>query len=237
MKICIITIATNKYIDFVQPLLDSIENNFLVNHEISCLLFTNNEIERVSENIRISKIEHEPWPFITLKRFHYFLLEKDYINQFDYCFYIDADMKVVDKVGEEIFGDLVGTIHPGRFHQLPNEYNYERNKKSTAYIPFDSGKKYYIGSFNGGVPQKFLKMSEVLSKNIDKDLENDIIAIWHDESHINRYFLDNPPTIELSPAYSFPEAAIIHQNWAGGHINKYDPIILSLHKNHSEIRS
>lgn len=236
MKICVLVIATNKYINFIQTLLDSIENNFLTDHDISCLLFTDNEIEEVSDNVKISKIEHESWPGITLKRFHYFLKERQYISQFDYCFYIDADMRVVGKVGDEILGDLVGTIHPGRFHQEPDEYNYERNEKSTAYVPFGGGSKYYIGSFNGGKPEHFLKMSEVLSKNIDIDLENGIIAVWHDESHMNRYFIDNPPDIELSPSYSYPEAVINNPTWAGGHVKKYEPLIFALDKNHSKLR-
>ena len=37
MKICILTIATNKYIQFVERLLNNIEENFLNGHEIQCL--------------------------------------------------------------------------------------------------------------------------------------------------------------------------------------------------------
>ena len=83
MKICILNIATNKYIQFIEPLLDSIEKNFLNGHEISALVFTNHEIEEVSDNVKISQIEHEQWPIPTLKRYHYFLKEKVYISQFD----------------------------------------------------------------------------------------------------------------------------------------------------------
>ena len=35
----------------------------------------------------------------TLKRFNYFVKEKDYISQFDYCYYFDVDMGIVDNVG------------------------------------------------------------------------------------------------------------------------------------------
>ena len=40
MKICILTIATNQYLQFVEKLYDDIEENFLNGHEINCLLFT-----------------------------------------------------------------------------------------------------------------------------------------------------------------------------------------------------
>lgn len=59
MKICVITIATGRYIQFVEKLLESIENNFLVGHDISCLLFTDNDLEEASDNIKVSKIEHK----------------------------------------------------------------------------------------------------------------------------------------------------------------------------------
>ena len=98
MKICILTIATNKYIQFVERLLDNIEENFLNGHEIQCLLFTDHEVE-TSDNVRVCQIDHEPWPMPTLKRYNYFVKEKEFISQFDYCFYFDVDMGIVDNVG------------------------------------------------------------------------------------------------------------------------------------------
>jgi len=77
MKICILTIATNKYIQFVERLLDNIDENFLNGHEIQCLLFTDHEVE-ASDNVRVSQIGHEPWPMPTLKRYNYFIKEKDF---------------------------------------------------------------------------------------------------------------------------------------------------------------
>jgi len=168
MKICILNIATNKYIQFVEPLLDSIEENFLNGHEISALVFTNHEIEENSENVKISQIEHEQWPIPTLKRYHYFVKEKEYISQFDYCFYMDVDMMIEDKVGDEILGDLVATQHPGFWFRDVNEFSYERRPESTAYVPFGEGKMYYAGGFNGGKPEHFLKMSETIVANVEK---------------------------------------------------------------------
>ena len=234
MKICILNIATNKYINFVEQLLDSVEENFLNGHEISALVFTNHEIEEVSENVKISQIEHEPWPIPTLKRYHYFLKEKEYISQFDYCFYMDVDMRIVDKVGDEILGDLVATQHPGFWFKSPNEFSYERREKSTAYVPYGEGKMYYAGGFNGGKPEYFLKMAESIAENIEKDFENNLIAVWHDESHMNRYLIDNPPTLELTPSYCYPEA--VKFNPAGWNV-PFEEKIVALEKNHSQVRS
>ena len=75
MKILILTIATNKYIQFVERLYDNIEEKFLNGHEIQGLLFTEHDVE-TSDNIKVSQIDHEPWPMPTLKRYNYFVKKK-----------------------------------------------------------------------------------------------------------------------------------------------------------------
>ena len=185
MKICILTIATNKYIQFVERLLDNIEENFLNGHEIRCLLFTDHEVE-TSDNVRVCQIDHEPWPMPTLKRFNYFIKEKDWILEHDYCYYLDVDMGTVDKVGDEVLSDLVATMHPYQSFYPKQDRSYDRNSKSLAYVPVgEEPENYYAGGFNGGSTKRFLEMAEVLADRVTKDLENDVIALWHDESQMN----------------------------------------------------
>ena len=142
----------------------------------------------------------------------------------DYLFYCDVDMRFVDNVGDEILAERVGTVHPG---YVGNKGTPETRPESLAYIPNNINNTYYAGGFNGGSAECFLKMSTVLDQNILKDLENGITAIWFDESHLNRYFVDNPPIKSLSPSYCYPE------NWD---LN-YDKNLLALDKNHEEIRN
>ena len=80
MKICILTIATNKYIQFVERLYNNLEENFLNGHELECLLFTEHDVE-TSDNVKVSKIDHEPCTMPTLKRYNYFVKEKEYISK------------------------------------------------------------------------------------------------------------------------------------------------------------
>ena len=55
MKILILTIATNKYIQFVERLYDNIHDNFLNDHHIECLLFTEHDVE-TSDNLSLIHI-------------------------------------------------------------------------------------------------------------------------------------------------------------------------------------
>ena len=63
--------------------------------------------------------------------------------------------------------------------------------------------------------------------NIYTDLGKNIIAVWHDESHLNRYFVDHKPTVILSPSYCYPESWKL----------PYKKRLLALDKNHAAIRS
>ena len=231
MKVCILTIATNKYIQFVERLLDNIEENFLNGHDIQCLLFTDHAVE-TSDNVTVSQIDHEPWPMPTLKRYNYFIKEKEFISQFDYCFYFDVDMGLVDKVGDEVLSDLVATMHPYQTFYPKEQRSYDRNSKSLAYVSLgEEGDNYYAGGFNGGTTKRFLEMSEVLSERVSKDLENGVVALWHDESHMNRYLINNPPTLSLTPSYCFAEEQMGNLDYP------YEPKIIALKKNHNELRS
>ena len=230
MKICILTIATNKYLQFVEKLYDDIAEKFVPGAEIDCLLFTDHEIEETSDNVRVHYIDHEPWPMPTLKRYNYFVKEKDYILEHDYCFYLDADMRIDAPVGEEVLSDLVATQHGYQSMHPKEQMSYDRNPECLAYVAPGDEVTYYAGGFNGGKTTKFMEMAEVIADRVNRDLEKDIIALWHDESHMNRYMIDNPPTLALNPEYCYAEEFI------GTQFPFQNPKIIALKKNHAELR-
>lgn len=225
MKICILTIATNKYIQFVERLLNNIEDNFLNGHEIQCLLFTDHEVE-TSDNVKVCQIGHQPWPEPALKKYNYINSQSEYLKNFDYVYLFDADVGIVDIVGEEVLQDLVGVLHPYKILEPKNIYPYEKRKQSTAYISDDNHDKYYAAAFVGGKSSSFLKMAKTISGRVLEDEKNGIIAKWHDESHLNKYFNENPPT-SLSPSYMFPEELIGHPQYP------FEPKIVALKKESS----
>lgn len=223
-KIGLVIIATNKYIQFLQPLIESADEYFLKNQDVTYFVFTNKDIDiKSNRNIVKVDVEHREWPWMTLGRYKIFSDNSEELSKMDYLYYCDVDMRFLGEVGDEVLDDRVATQHPGYYGKRGTP---ETNIKSLAFINQNEPMQYFAGGFNGGTSEEYLKMSKTISENIDIDYSNGIIAIWHDESHMNRYFVDNKPTKILSPSYCYSEHTEI----------PFEKKLLALWKNHSEIR-
>ncbi|MCK5825182.1 MAG: hypothetical protein KAG96_07225 [Ichthyobacteriaceae bacterium] len=213
MKIAILYICTGKYDVFWDGFYNSSEEFFVNGDEKHYFVFTdsNNIIER--DNVTIIKKQSKGFPADSLYRFDMFLeIEKQVLN-YNYVFFFNSNMLFVDYVGTEIFPcnnfkGLIGVIHPLglKYKNNPSMFTYERNKNSTAYIKKESEKKYeyFMGGLNGGSVSEYYKMVSTCSKNTHIDDENGIVAVYHDESHLNKYFSENK-VHSLPTSYGFPE--------------------------------
>ena len=213
-KTAILYICTGKYHLFWEDYFKSCEKYFLKDHEVHYYVFTDQSSiygEEDCERVHRVYMEAMPWPLITLLRFHIFLKVEDELQKFDYLYFMNANFQCVSNITE---GDvlprdkqeLVVAQHPGFFKDKSRFVgSFDRNPKSTAYIPYNAKGDSVIGAFIGGTSDGFLKMSRELKKNIDIDLQNRVIAMWHDESHLNHYIMLNKNYKLLTPAYCYPE--------------------------------
>lgn len=249
LHIGLCVMATGRYIGFVRQLLDSAEKYFCPQYKRTYFIFTDAKESSCSEirssldsllqapyveNIVITYQKRLGWPYDTLMRFVVYHEHKDLFSETDYMFATDADMLFVGFEGDEILGDRVATQHPGFEGKKPlwgDVTPYDRNPLSTAYIPYDEGEYYFAGGFYGGLTEEFIKMSSRITHNVFSDLEQlDYVAVWHDESHLNRYFITYKPTVMLDRSYCYPE---------NGQKKGYPdccPKLLALDKNHDEMR-
>ena len=101
--------------------------------------------------------------------------------------------------------DYIFVLHHAFCDENNKSYPYERNPDSQAFIPYGTGKYYITGGVNGGKASAFLKMSAELDVAIRKDLQKGIVAVWHDESFINKYAVENTNYRILSPSFFYPE--------------------------------
>lgn len=210
--VAILYICTGKYDIFWKEFYESMETFFLLNSEKHYYVFTDAEHLYGEENCnRIHKIYQERlgWPYDTLMRFDLFSKIENQIKAYDYIFFMNANMLCVKKITEEEFlpvnENLLVTRHPGCIHYPKLFLPYDRNRKSTAYIPYGQGKYYYMGGLNGGKTQAYLQLINSLKQAIQEDLEHDVIAKWHDESQLNKYMLNRDDMKILLPEYAYPE--------------------------------
>lgn len=234
-NIGLMIIATNKYKQFINPLISSADRHFFNDekYNVKYFIFTDDPVQISSmRNSQIIPIDHRPFPFASMDRFKHFTNAADYLAEMDYIYYVDVDCLFVDNVGDEAIGDLVGVRHCGYYR---GGGTFEGNQKSVFYRPLDSYKHYYGGGFSGGKTDKYLELSKICSEKIEEDLNGGHMPVWHDETAINWYFADHEP-LALDPGYHYPQGGI-EKYKAGWLPDKFEPKILLLDKNHNEIRS
>lgn len=223
-RVAVLIAATQRYTALVPPIMASIDRFFLKDCAVEVIVLTDLP-ERVPA--RTLLIEHRPWPWVAMHKFHFICQYAAQLAEFDYVFMCDADMRVVAPVGREILGDLVGTQHAYLYDRPPQEFTYERDPESTAYIAPGEGRVYLQTAFFGGRYEPLLAMATDRRDAIEADYAKGLVAVWHDESHFNRYVYDHPSTLILSPSYVYPE----------GKDMPFEPKILALDKDHAVIRS
>ena len=212
MKIAILYIGIGKYIEFFEDFYKSCEQYFFPQIEKEYFLFTDNNLN-LDKNINILHVKNEGWPNNTLKRFEYFIGIKDELKKFSYIYFFNSNYLFQNVINEEdnFFSKdmkLVTLCWNKINNKESKNFTYERNKKSKAYIPYDQGEYYYQGGFYGGETNEFFKLCEECLKMIEEDKKNNYIAIWHDESYLNRYLLDKNPK-RVNEIYGMPEEWLV----------------------------
>ena len=82
--------------------------------------------------------------------------------------------------------------------------SWETNDESCAKVPKELQKVYVCGATWGGSYEKFKDMVKTLGGQTALDRENDVMAVWHDESHLNKWASENVFTL-LPPSYCYVE--------------------------------
>lgn len=205
-KVALLFICTHpNYWQYIAGAIGGAQQYFLPGHQVDYFLWS--DVPEIQGNVHVIPTEATDWPLPTLMRYHLFLQEEEKLKDYDYIFYCDIDMRFVNVVGDEILGDgLTAAQHPMYALRKGLYFPLEPNPESTAYIK--QPQHYFAGGFQGGKSADFIKAMKEMRKNIDSDFVRNYMARWNDESHWNRYLLDNPPSVVLSPSYVYPDSLI-----------------------------
>ena len=199
-----LVIGTNRYSPLALRCLETIRANYRGALRSRFFLFTDAPRDCPHAWVEPIEVAHAAFPGISLQRYRYFNRHAQQLSQCDYLFYVDADMEFV-AVGDEILGKRVVVTHPAFVNTVGADCPFDRNPACRASIPTDYQGPYFQNCFQGGESAEFLRMSRRLARRIRADLRDGVMPLWHDESHMNRYMLENPPTRVLHPGYAFPD--------------------------------
>lgn len=216
MRVGILYVATGKYITFFEPFYYNAKKNLLKDCDVTFYVFTDSErviLAEQNNDIKIVKTSAQGWPYSTLMRYHCFnKIRDDLIRDNDYLLFLNANTIVSgDCSHRDIFGnkDFVCAIHPYYFNiDTYKDLPFENNSNSTAFLGCEDKEFHYFGGgFIGGKSEELFEcVFDPIIKGIDKDLDDGVIAKWHDESHLNKLLntIDISRFNVLSPKYFYP---------------------------------
>ncbi len=235
MKVTISFIGTGQYLNFLPSWYEKVTKNFLPDVNKQILVFTDGE-GNFPEDIKIYNQEHLEWPYITLKRFEILQRAIEQIQNSDWYVFLDADLFPVEKITSEEFFDnskpYFGVHHPCDFMKMPphNKFpgSFDTTSGSCACIEDgDDLSVYHQGCLWGGKGHEVSVLIDYLALQVNNDLNKNIVATWHDESHLNKFFSQNRDKVNtLHPQYAYPE---IFSDYCG-----FDPKMVHLSKDNSK---
>ena len=235
MNLSVIFIGTGKYLNFLPKWYESCEKYLVPNVNKQYYVFTDGELNDPPENMIPYYQEHLSWPNITLLRFGTILKASDFLSKSDWVLFLDADMLPVAEVTEEeLFTDkkYIGVHHPCHFIGMNPHTKFpgafEINQNSLACISEkDDTSVYFQGCLWGGRVPDVIDMMKELDRRTQDDLSRDVIAIWHDESQMNKFFSERRNDVHvLHPSFAYPEVFSQYCN--------FDPKIVHLAKDNSK---
>lgn len=208
-EVGIIFIGIGKYIMFFDAFYDLCEKNFLKNHKKNYYLITdsNNNFDTLGNNITVIKEGDLGWPNNAMNKFNFFVKHKNVISgNNSYVFYFNADALIINEITEDDFlpdkeegKKLICVKHSVHTHKDYNTLPFEKRKESTSYVDPSNYDNYMVSGIIGGKKYEFFKHFDEMNKLLQKDMKNNIIPAWHDESLFNSYVFTHKELFRILP--------------------------------------
>ncbi|MCM0717987.1 alpha-1,2-fucosyltransferase [Parabacteroides sp. W1-Q-101] len=211
-RIAIVYLAIGKYDVLWDEFYRSCEEYLFPDAVKHYFVFTDSErlLALDLPNVSLSFRGDGGWAMNALAKYDCMLSVREQLKTFDFLFYINANYKIQEPI---YCNEILATAENGYLSVLsfdffadrhPDTYTYDRNPRCRAYIPYGKGTRYYQACFYGGRTSEMLALAIWCAESTRIDLSNGIMALWHDESYLNKYLLERHPKV-ISMAYCKPE--------------------------------
>uniref|UniRef100_A0A3B5ARN9 Alpha 1,3-galactosyltransferase 2 n=1 Tax=Stegastes partitus TaxID=144197 RepID=A0A3B5ARN9_9TELE len=227
--------AVGRYLDaYLTTFLTSAEQHFMLGLPVTYYVFTDlpDRVPNISlapqRHLKVVPVvKHSRWQDVSMMRMKTIsdTIESELRHHFRYVFCFDVDQEFKGRFGSEALGDSVALLHAHFYKSQERKFTYDRNPKSKAFIA--TGDFYYHAAIFGGTWANVKHLADACYLNIMLDKQSNVEALWHDESHLNKYFLIHKPSRLLSPEYCWdlsighePDIRIIRLKWAPKHYEK-----------------
>jgi len=193
--ITFLILGTNGYLPLAVRLVKKIRHHYKGSMPIDIVVATNHQLNKYvpDDMARHYQCSHSDWVEATNSKYE---IAKT-IFAGEYLYYLDADTNIKkDFTEHDILGYIVGGQHFGDLDWMKDDKAFDRNPASTAYVPFDTDKPqmYYLGAFWGGKTNLVRNVIDVLLRWQGENRSKGIEPVWNDESYLNKYFHEYPPT-------------------------------------------
>lgn len=190
LRVLICLIGTGKYAELLNKQYIDIKSHFLPTIKKDFIVFS--DIKFDAEDVLYIKMEHNEWPSIVLKRFITLNKYVDYIKSYDWFIFLDADIDILEVVSEEEFfchnKSFFGVAHP----TLAHNGSFSDDVRCRAYVGKNEDRSmYWQACFWGGKGEFIIHLISKISEDLSFDASKNIIAKWHEESYLNRFFINN----------------------------------------------
>lgn len=227
-RIGIVYMATGYYCCFWKEFYTSCEAFFCVDAKKGYEVFTDStELLKTNlPNVTFHAIEDKGWIINVSSKSEFIcsISERLRLN-YDYVYYLNGNFRCLKPIYSQ---EILPEAQNGYFaalsflhnrHKSPDQYDYDRNANSHAFVPSGKGKRYYQASFYGGRTEELLKFSEWSREMIQRDMSYGIIARYHDESYLNCYLQDAEPLV-LSDVYGYSDFTQYNGEYKAELVNK-----------------
>nr|XP_046239327.1 alpha-1,3-galactosyltransferase 2-like isoform X1 [Scatophagus argus]XP_046239328.1 alpha-1,3-galactosyltransferase 2-like isoform X1 [Scatophagus argus] len=208
-SVALTVFAVGRYLDaYLMTFLNSSEKHFMLGLPVTYYVFTDmpEKMPHIKlaprRSLKVFKVErHSRWQDVSMMRMKTIseVIESDIRHHCTHVFCFDVDQVFTGRFGSEALGDSVALLHAYYYHLPKCLYTYDHNPKSKAYM--ERGDFYYHAAVFGGSWKSVKALTEACYQSIMEDKENNVEALWHDESHLNKYLWLHKPSRVLSPEY------------------------------------